>query len=654
MNRIFIFLLLGGILLGACAPQGDSAIPIQADDLASVTPPARDDPAQPAATTTSPTTTPTSIPSPTPEPAQSVFLISWDGARADVVYELIASGVMPSFANLAENGLRASYIQSVDPSLTAPAHNSMSTGCYPSQTGIVSNAFHHPSDSFYWYRQGFTEPLQDAEPVWVTASRAGLTSAALFFPGGSPDFPWQAADYTIGYGVRDAYSQQLSIELETFEDEWQAGQLRSYSQPYSGSLTIPEVARVFVYLVDSSDDQTANHDTVLLSTSSDFSTDAASIAAGEWGALLLDRVRFSGADFLLQDINLDPEKPVLTLYHTGVHHNNATPRRLLESLNQEFGYFPAGGDQYALEHGWINEQDFLHQLEQASLWQARVSAWVYDAFQPDLLMTWQDNFDAAGHVFFLQDPQQPGYTEEKADQYAHYYQQTARTSDEALDIMLDVIDLDTTTLIMVADHGMAAVHHAVYPNTVLEKNGLLKLDSRNYVLVDQSKAFAVCSGGSTHIYINLKGYQRDGIVTEQEYPLIQSQIIDLLYSVRDPESGDPVFTRVLPKNELGSLHLDHPYSGDVFAQVKPGYALDCWRGKQQVFEPLSYYGQHGYDSSLFEMRGLFIAAGGSIPRTGEQIAPIQLVDIAPSIAAILDFTPDPRVEGDLIEALFEE
>ena len=59
MNRIFIFLLVGGILLGACAPQGDSAIPIQADDLASVTPPARDDPAQPAATTTSPTTTPT-------------------------------------------------------------------------------------------------------------------------------------------------------------------------------------------------------------------------------------------------------------------------------------------------------------------------------------------------------------------------------------------------------------------------------------------------------------------------------------------------------------------------------------------------------------------------------------------------------------------
>ena len=220
--------------------------------------------------------------------------------------------------------------------------------------------------------------------------------------------------------------------------------------------------------------------------------------------------------------------------------------------------------------------------------------------------------------------------------------------------MLDVIDLETTTVIMVADHGMAVVHSAVYPNTILEKNGLLKLDSRNYVVVDQTKAFAVCSGGSTHIYINLQDYQRDGIVTRQEYPIIQSQIIDLLYTVRDPESGDPVFTRVVPKHELSSLHLDHPYSGDVFAQVKPGYALDCWRGKQQVFEPLSYYGQHGYDSSLFEMRGFFITAGGSIPGTGEQIAPIQLVDIAPSIAAILDFPPDPRVEGTLIEALLEE
>lgn len=656
MNKIIVIFVLSALILVGCTSANVETQPPAQPTAKTNTIPAT--PTKPTVATTTPATTPTlNPPTPTQEPTvparRSVFLISWDAGRADIVYDLMARGLMPNFANMADNGLRAEYAQSIDPSLTAPAHNSMATGCYPSKTGIVSNSFHDPADSFYWYRSGFDEPLDDAEPVWVSASRAGLTSAVLFFPGGTPDLPWQTADYTIAYGVRDAYSRQKTITLYPSSEEWTGATIPSYSTPYEASFTIPEVARVYVFLTDSSDDGVSNHDTIFLNTGHQIADESLRLTVNQWGTLLLDPSKHAGADFLIQKIELDETSPQVTLFHSGINHNNAAPRELLESLNKHYGFPPADADEYALEHGWISEEEFLHMLERASLWRAQVSGWVFKTYQPDLLMTWQNNLDSAGHAFFLQDPRQPGYSEEKTHSFIDYYQRAAIAADQALDTMLDVIDLETTTLLMVADHGMAPIHTSVYVNTILEKAGLLKLDNRNYVVVDQSKAFAVCSGGSVNVYINLADYQVDGFVSNEEYPQVQAQVIDLLSSLTDPENGEQVFSRILSRQDLETVHLNHSHSGDVFAQAQPGYALDCWRGKDTIFDKVEYYGQHGYESSLIEMQGLFIATGVGVPRSGEVIPPMRLIDIAPTIAALLNFNPDPRIDGEAIPALID-
>ena len=602
-----------------------------------------------------PTSTPLLSPTPTPEEIATqqskVFLISWDAGQAGTVYDMMAAGSLPNFANLAENGVRAEYALTVDPSLTASAHNSISTGSYPNRTGIVSNAFHNPNDSFYWYRQGFFEPLDDAEPVWATASRAGLTSAALFFPGGSPSFPAQTADYTIGYGERDAYSRQVKVQMAPYEDDWVGSAPETFSLPYQGSFVIPEVARLHVYLYDLTDDDVPNHDAVLLNIERRFDPNILALHAGQWSPMRLVKSTSSGADFLLQNIDLEERSPEVTLFHSAVYHNTAAPRELLETLNDKFGFFPAGADSYALEHGWITDEDYLVMLERSSDWMAEVSAWVYTTYQPDLLMTWQNNFDSAGHAWFLKDERQPDYSRELADRYADFFARAAAAADRALDIMLDVIDLEDTTLLMVSDHGMAPIHTTVYVNTILEWAGLLRLDNRNYVVVDQSRAFAVVSGGAVHVYINLLDHERDGFVSPEAYFDVQAQIIDALVSLTDPATGEPVFQRVLRQDELGLINLDHPNAGDVFAQANPGYVLDGWRGKNHIFEPADYYGQHGYDSALPEMHGIFIAAGAGVPRSGEVIPPVSVVDYAPTIALMLGFEPALTVDGTPILAL---
>ena len=584
---------------------------------------------------------------------RSVIVISWDGGQAASLYSLMDAGLLPHFASLAKQGARAEYALSIDPPLTFSAHNSLSTGSYPARTGIVSNAYHNPNDSFYWYRSGVEQPLDAAEPVWVTASRAGLTTATVVFPGGSPTMPAQMADYSIDYGVRDAYSRQATVPLSQAEG-WE-GPPASFSPILEGVYQVPEVAKLHLLVVDTSDDQAVNYDAVLLLPDHDtrlwgarrVDPGALRLRAGEWGSLLLEPEQFIGADFLVQAISSQE----ITIFHTTVSHNRAAPRELLEALNRRFGFFPSGGDAYALEHGWITEEDYLHQIERFSLWLAEVTAWVYGTYHPDLLFAWQENFDTAGHAFFLQDPRQAGYTPEKAERYAGYYRRAAQAADLALGKTLESVDLKRTAVFLVADHGMAPAHTNVNVNTILERAGLLVLDKKNYVVVNKTKAFAVASGAAVNVYINLRGREVEGIVPEAEYSALQDRVITLLSELKDPQTGEPVFQRTLPRSELASLGLDHPNSGDVFAQANPGYSLDGWRGNKEVYAPLQTYGQHGYDSSLPEMHTLFVAAGGGVPAEVGLIPPVRLIDIAPTIAALLGFAPALTVDGTQIKSL---
>ncbi|MBP1694575.1 MAG: hypothetical protein H6Q37_2458, partial [Chloroflexi bacterium] len=355
----------------------------------------------------------------------------------------------------------------------------------------------------------------------------------------------------------------------------------------------------------------------------------------------------AGADFLIQAISPTEVK----LYYTGVYHNIAAPRPFLEALNQRFGFFPAGPDDYALEHGWITADDYLEMLDRSANWMAEVSAWVFNAYQPDLLYTWQDGFDAVSHNFLLVDPRQADFSPELSEQYANYRQTAEKIADQSLETMLQPVDLSTTDVFVTSDHGMAPVHTTVYVNTILSRSGLLRLDRRNYVNVNTTKAFAVVTGGSVNIYINLKGREKDGIVSAEEYPQIQAQIAELLRQLTDPVSRQPVFQRVLTRQELATLHLDHSGAGDVFAQASIGYNLDDYRGKGVIFEPSKIFGSHGYDSALPEMQAFFIAAGADIPDTGTTILPVKIIDIVPTIASLLGFEPVPGLPGSPILAI---
>ena len=108
------------------------------------------------------------------------ILVSIDGFRADY----LERDVTPTLSALAENGVSAAMRPSF-PSKTFPNHWAIATGVYPDRNGIVANRMEDPrrpgevftlasADPFWW---------NEAEPIWVTAERAGLRTAVMFWPG---------------------------------------------------------------------------------------------------------------------------------------------------------------------------------------------------------------------------------------------------------------------------------------------------------------------------------------------------------------------------------------------------------------------------------------------------------------------------------------
>jgi len=625
----------------------------------------------------------------------------------------MADGFMPNLARLVEEGVKAQYAQSVDPPLSLPAYASISSGCFPSKTGIISDKYHSTQDDLTGYVSSLNEPEMAVEPVWRTAMRHGLRTAAVFWPGAGPDLPEQSAlrqpfggaqdtaDYSVAYGESYAPSAQHTITF-TVASGWE-NTPRSFSPLQEGLLRItgPSTLRPFdpstlrlcsgqallrtgfaqgrlcsgqgsghrheealvsamnVLAVDSRDDGIVNYDTFYLCQFKEIDEDSTPLVEGRWTPVTVSPHLRSGAYFKITASNLmsltnplSPTVPItvtapisLTVFQSQVSYNRASPVELLREVSELFGFFPPSPDHHALQQGWITPKDYLAMAETQSRWMMEVAVHIYTTYQPDLMLTGQSPISEIVRQFLLVDERQPGYWPELAAEYAGYRERGAQIAEASLGQLLAATDLRDTTILVVSDHGLAPVHTVVHLNTILEQAGFLSFRESPGFPVDaaNSKALALASGGSAHIYVNLRGREWPGIVPPEEYPALLDELVRTLSDVRDP-GGQPVLARIVRRQEMGGLHLSSPYSGDLFVQAEPGYVLSDESGKEEAFEPTGYYGGAGYDSTLGEMHGIFVAAGRGV-REGEIISSVRMVDIAPTVARLLGFTPAEIVDG---------
>ena len=108
------------------------------------------------------------------------ILISIDGFHPGY----LERGLTPTLKRLAETGTSASMRPSF-PSKTFPNHWAAVTGYVPDRSGIVANGFTDPARPDERFTMATTDPFywNGSEPIWVTAEKAGIRTAAMFWPG---------------------------------------------------------------------------------------------------------------------------------------------------------------------------------------------------------------------------------------------------------------------------------------------------------------------------------------------------------------------------------------------------------------------------------------------------------------------------------------
>lgn len=149
---------------------------------------------------------------PPPRHSATLLLISVDGLRpADVN----AAG-MPALSALADANVRAEGMRPSYPALTFPNHYALVTGLRPDRHGIVHNSM--ADATLGRFRTSDRATVESGSwwggvPVWVSAQRAGLRTATMFWPGSEADIdgvrPWQWRPYRDGTRAADSVAQVL-------------------------------------------------------------------------------------------------------------------------------------------------------------------------------------------------------------------------------------------------------------------------------------------------------------------------------------------------------------------------------------------------------------------------------------------------------------
>jgi predicted AlkP superfamily pyrophosphatase or phosphodiesterase len=89
------------------------------------------------------------------------------------------------------------------------------------------------------------------------------------------------------------------------------------------------------------------------------------------------------------------------------------------------------------------------------------------------------------------------------------------------------------------------------------------------------------------------------------------------------------------------FHVFSEDTGDVLVVTIPGYHLDFSAGTGATvgdfFQPSTFFGQHGHDPRLPEMKAIFYAAGPNFKR--RTLKDVDNVDIAPTVAELPGIDP---------------
>jgi hypothetical protein len=564
--------------------------------------------------------------------------VSLDGASGETLRRLYSEGQLEAggFVRFFREGQVAESIVPVNPTLTATNHISLATGYPASATGIVSNRFHPPGAPWGTVVSGFDAPI-GTETLWEAARRQGKRVGCVTWPGVDGRDDRRRADWGLLYTQPERPSALVTFGRK----DWVPAEIprgipfpASYAPVLTARVDLPggrPGEGLDLFALDTADDGAIRYDHLLVrsrparpetsgtSGIPETSTEE-SLTAGQWHRVLgvLAKGPAGGPGgapgaLWMKILKIDPGLASVRLYFGNLTRTRAYPEDFAAALAERGLVWPGAPDEKRLQAAFAGQTgiDLDTWSEQAERFveffggSLRVAAARQDW---DLLLGYIPVIDEAGHTLSLLDPRQPGFSPERSETFAQARLRAWQTVDRELGRLLSEVDLATTRVVVVSDHGMAPVHTQLDPNLLLLAKGYLAADAQGRILPAKSAALAVSDGGISHLYLG----PRAGSDPQKREQLVAD--LRTLFSGWTVDGVHPL-ARVLTRREAGEVGLDHPNSGDLVLFAEEGYAFE---GSGDVRErraaiPATVYGMHGYLNSNPNMHGIFMVVGEGVP-----------------------------------------
>jgi predicted AlkP superfamily pyrophosphatase or phosphodiesterase len=195
-----------------------------------------------------------------------------------------------------------------------------------------------------------------------------------------------------------------------------------------------------------------------------------------------------------------------------------------------------------------------------------------------------------------------------------------------------------TSVFIVADHGFIATPKSIRPNAILRRERLLTVEKGQIV---SGTVLTISLGGSAM-----------GYLTNPATALRDRDTVVRLF-----QGAEGIATILEPK-DYGKYHLPQPADnqamGDFVLAAKEGYSFsqDATGEYLVVPNPNPTAGAHGFLSTDPQMNALFVTSGSGI-KSGKTLTTIENIDVAPTIARLLDVSLE-NASGRVIEEILIE
>lgn len=307
-------------------------------------------------------------------------------------------------------------------------------------------------------------------------------------------------------------------------------------------------------------------------------------------------------------------------------------------------------------------QATFQEAEEQSLWLAESALELTQRKDYALWATVHRLVDESHHNCLGQcDPASPFYDVSWAETHDAVMRDCYKVLDRTIGKLMQEMD-NETVLMLASDHGAVPNSYMCDIYRYLAKHQLVVLDQQGLPDMSRSQVYLKDERGGLEIFVNLKGRESTGIVSEQEFATVCARTLLALGNWQVNENGQPrnAVSLALLKDDAVGIGFWGDCAGDIIFAYNTGFVWGVSQDEEDIC-PVEVPGaNHGpqkptAETTMSNNYGALLMYGAGIRqgyyRDRKKLGPYNMTDPAATIAYLLDLpldTLDGRVMHDLV------